>query len=181
VKYRQDADEKPNDELKAYTMAIIASVKEILAMNPIFQEQLKVIVSQLSSEKPGRLMDAIASMLTVDAGRVQEVLEAFHLFERGFKLMMLLREERELLKLQAQINRQVEKQMTKQQREFMLRQQLKAIKQELGIEKDEKSAELERIEARLGAKAALRRGRPHRAHRVWTAWAGSNRPRPSST
>jgi ATP-dependent Lon protease len=152
VKYRQDPDEKPNDELKAYTMAIIASVKEILAMNPIFQEQLKVIVSQLSSEKPGRLMDAIASMLTLDTNRVQEVLEAFHLFERGFKLMTLLREERELLRLQAQINRQVERQMTKQQREFMLRQQLKAIKQELGIEKDEKSAELERIEARLAGK-----------------------------
>jgi ATP-dependent Lon protease len=152
VKYRQDPDEKPNDELKAYTMAIIASVKEILAMNPIFQEQLKVIVSQLSSEKPGRLMDAIASMLTLDTNRVQEVLEAFHLFERGFKLMTLLREERELLRLQEQINRQVEKQMTKQQREFMLRQQLKAIKQELGIEKDEKSAELERIEARLAGK-----------------------------
>ncbi|MBD0257217.1 MAG: endopeptidase La [Cytophagales bacterium] len=152
VKYRQDPDEKPNDELKAYTLAIIASVKEILAMNPIFQEQLKVIVSQLSSEKPGRLMDAIASMLTVEAGRVQEVLEAFHLFERGFKLMMLLREERELLQLQQKINQQVEQQMSKQQREFMLRQQLKAIKQELGLEKDDKSAEVERIEARLGGK-----------------------------
>ena len=152
VKYRQDADEKPNDELRAYTMAIIASVKEILGLNPIFGEQLKVVVSQLTAEKPGRLMDAIASMLTVEAGRVQEVLEAFLLFERGFKLMMLLREEREMLKLQQRITQHVEQQMTRQQREFMLRQQLKAIKQELGIEKDEKSAELERIGARLGQK-----------------------------
>jgi ATP-dependent Lon protease len=152
VRYCHDSTDKPNDELKAYTLAIISSVKEILALNPILQEQLKVIVSQLSVENPGRLMDAIASMLSADAGKLQEVLEAFHLFERGYKLMTLLREEREVLRLQQQINQQVEKQMTKGQREFLLREQLKAIKKELGIEKDEKSVELERIEARLGQK-----------------------------
>jgi ATP-dependent Lon protease len=149
VKYHNDPDGKPNNELKAYSMAIISSVKDLLPLNPMFQEQLRIIVSELNAERPGRLMDAITSMLTAESEKKQEILEAFHLFERGYKLMLLLRQEKELLQLQNKIKQEVEQQMTKQQREFMLREQLKAIKKELGIEKDEKSLEVERIEQRL--------------------------------
>jgi ATP-dependent Lon protease len=149
VKYHHDPDEKPSEELKAYAMAIISSIRDLLALNPIFQEQLKILLSQMTFERPGLLMDVITSMLSANPERLQEIVEAFDLFERGYKVMMLLKEEKELLQLQQKIKSQVELQMSKQQKEFFLREQLKAIKKELGIEKDGKSVEIEKIQERI--------------------------------
>jgi ATP-dependent Lon protease len=149
VKYHYEATEKPDDELKAYAMAVISSAKELLKLNPIFQEQLKMVLSQMSYEKPGLLMDLIATMLTASADKLQEVLEAFNLYDRAKKVLLFLKQEIELSQLQEKIKSQIEERMTKQQKEFLLREQLKAIKQELGIEKDDKSLEIEKLQERL--------------------------------
>jgi ATP-dependent Lon protease len=149
VKYHNDPEEKPSDELKAYSMAIISSVKDLLRLNPIFGEQLKMIITQISLEKPGLVMDAVASLLSSGTEKLQEILEAFDLYERGYKLLMLLREEKELLQLQQRIKNTVDEQISKQQKDFFLREQLKIIKKELGIEKDGKDVEIEKIEQRL--------------------------------
>lgn len=161
VKYHNDPEEKPSDELKAYSMAIISSVKDLLRLNPIFGEQLKMIITQISMEKPGLAMDAVASLLSSGTEKLQEILEAFDLYERGYKLMMLLREEKELLQLQQRIKNTVDEQISKQQKDFFLREQLKVIKRELGIEKDGKDVEVEKIEQRI-RKLAL----PEEAARV---------------
>jgi ATP-dependent Lon protease len=149
VKYHNDPEEKPSDELKAYSMAIISSVKDLLRLNPIFGEQLKMIITQISMQKPGLVMDAVASLLSSGTEKQQEILEAFDLYERGYKLMMLLREEKELLQLQQRIKNTVDEHISKQQKDFFLREQLKVIKRELGIEKDGKDVEIEKIEQRL--------------------------------
>jgi ATP-dependent Lon protease len=149
VKYHNDPEEKPSDELKAYSMAIISSVKDLLRLNPIFGEQLKMIITQISLEKPGLVMDAVASLLSSDTENLQEILEAFDLYERGYKLMMLLREEKELLQLQQRLKNTVDEQISKQQKEFFLREQLKVIKKELGIERDGKDVEIEKLEQRI--------------------------------
>jgi ATP-dependent Lon protease len=149
VKYHNDPEEKPSDELKAYSMAIISSVKDLLRLNPIFGEQLKMIITQISMEKPGLVMDAVASLLSSDTEKLQEILEAFDLYERGYKLMMLLREEKELLQLQQRLKNTVDEQISKQQKDFFLREQLKVIKKELGIEKDGKDVEVEKLEQRI--------------------------------
>jgi ATP-dependent Lon protease len=149
VKYHYEEFRKPDEELKAYTMAIISTVKDLLKLNPLFQEQLKILISQVNLEKPGILMDLIASMLSASKEKLQYILEAFDFYDRGKRLMQLLQEEKELLAIQEKIKSHVEEKVNKQQREFMLREQLKAIKQELGLEKDGKSVELEKIENRL--------------------------------
>jgi ATP-dependent Lon protease len=115
----------------------------------MFQEQMKLALSQVGMEKPGLLMDLVASFLTADSGKLQEILEAIDLFERSEKLLILLKEEIELSQLQQDIQKQIEEKVSKQQREFFLREQLKVIKKELGLEKDDKSSELELIEKKL--------------------------------
>jgi ATP-dependent Lon protease len=149
VEYALEAAGTPTPELKAYTLAIINSVKELIKMNPMFQEQMKLALSQVGMEKPGLLMDLVASFLTSEASRQQTILETVDLYERSEKLLIMLREEIELTQLQQDIQKQIEEKISKQQREFFLREQLKVIKQELGLEKDDKATEIEALEKKI--------------------------------
>jgi ATP-dependent Lon protease len=149
VKYH--ADEKPEmtEEIKAYTMAVISSVKELIKANPLMQEQLQLVVAQMNHEKPGLIMDIIAMMLSAEGHRLQELLSSYDIIHRAERLLILLREEIQLTQLQDKIRKQIEEKMSRQQKEFFLREQLKAIKKELGLEKDDKSTELEKLQQRL--------------------------------
>ncbi len=68
---------------------------------------------------------------------------------RSEKLLLLLKEEIELNKVQQDIQKQIEEKVSKHQREFFLREQLKVIKKELGLEKDDKSTEIENFEKKI--------------------------------
>jgi len=149
VHYHYESKEVLTDELKAYSIAVINSVKELIQLNPMFQEQMKLAVSQVGIEKPGLLMDLVASFLTVDPLKLQDLLETTDLLERSDKLLVLLKEELEINKLQQDIQKQIEEKISNQQREFFLREQLKVIKQELGLEKDDKTSEIETLEKKI--------------------------------
>ncbi|MCF7858614.1 MAG: endopeptidase La [Candidatus Cloacimonetes bacterium] len=149
VNYYSEPEKKTSEELKAYSLAIMSSLKKLLSLNPIFQEQLKLLLSQVTYNNPSLLLDIVSSMLNAEPDKLQEILEAFDLIDRSKKVLLLLKEEIELTTLQADIQKQIEKKLSKQQREFFLREQLKIIKKELGLEKDDKSAELEKIDERL--------------------------------
>lgn len=150
VKYHQNpTGQMISEEVKAYIMAIISSVKELLQLNPLFQEQLKILMNQLSHEEPGKIMDLIASMTSADSHKLQGVLETYPIVQRAEKLLVLLKEEIELSRLQEKIKKNIEEKISKQQKEFFLREQLKEIKKELGLEKDEKTSEIEKFQERL--------------------------------
>ncbi len=149
VQYDYEVNGTPPSELKAYTLAVINSVKELIKLNPMFQEQMRLALSQVGMEKPGLLMDLVASFLTADSLKLQEILESRDLFERSEKLLLLLKEEIEVSQLQQDIQKQIEEKASKHQREFFLREQLKVIKKELGLEKDDKSTELENLEKKI--------------------------------
>ena len=149
VRYLPDPREKPDDELKAYTLSIMNSVKELIGVNPMFQEQLKLSMSKMGMENPGLLMDIISGMLSAAAEKLQELLETTDLKRRSEKLLILLKEEIEISQLQEKIQKQINEKVNKQQREYLLREQLKVIKKELGMEKDDKAAEIERIQEKL--------------------------------
>ncbi|MDY6915719.1 MAG: endopeptidase La [Candidatus Cloacimonadota bacterium] len=149
VKYYYDSIKQDSNELKAYSLSIMSYLKELLNSNPIMQEQLKIVMSQISRSNPALLIDVVASMLNAEKEKLQDLLETFDLIERSKKLMILLKQEIELTQLQEDIKKQIEDKISKQQREFFLREQLKIIKKELGLEKDEKSAEIEKIEQRI--------------------------------
>jgi ATP-dependent Lon protease len=136
-------------EIKPYAVAIINTIKELLPLNPLYAEELRMFLDRFGPEDPSHLTDFAASLTTSDKFQLQAVLETIELLPRMEKVLELLHRELELVKAQASIRKTVEERMEKQQREFFLREQLKAIQQELGIEKDDRTAELDKFRERL--------------------------------
>lgn len=152
VEYRLDPEFKPDNELKAYLMALSTDLKELLQLNPLFKERVNLVVSQLNFDAPGLSMDLIANLLSASGDQLQELLETFDLQERAKLLLGMVKEELEVAKIQQKIQDQINEKVSKQQKEFFLREQLKAIKQELGMEKDDAESEIEKIEKKLAEK-----------------------------
>ena len=152
VTYYQNNKDKPDNDLKAYMMAISEQIKELLKLNPLFQEQVNMVVSQLNYDLPGQTMDVISNLLSSEADELQELLEILDLYERAHRLLELIKQDLEIAQIQKRINKQIEEKVSKQQKEFFLREQLKAIKKELGIEKEEGESEVEKIENKLKGK-----------------------------
>ncbi len=99
-------------------------------------------------EEPGRFADVIASHLSMGIEKRQEILEAIDVKERLEKLNEEIVKEMEILEIESKINMRVRKQMEKTQKEYYLREQMKAIQQELG-EKDERTAEADEYREKL--------------------------------
>ncbi|MGG4218934.1 endopeptidase La [Paenibacillus jamilae] len=99
-------------------------------------------------EEPGRLADVITSHLTLKIKEKQDILETIDVTQRLEKLMDILNNEREVLELERKINQRVKKQMEKTQKEYYLREQMKAIQKELG-EKEGRAGEVEELRNQL--------------------------------
>lgn len=134
------------EEVRALGMAIIATMRELIKHNPLFSEEIKMFLSRTDWDNPGRLADFAANMTSASREELQEVLETLDVQKRLEKVLFLMRKELDINQLKEKITHQIEEKITKQQREFFLREQLKAIKNELGLEKDEKTEEVERYE-----------------------------------
>lgn len=137
------------EELKPYVLAIINTIKELLPLNPLYGEELKVFLERFGPEDPSHLTDFAASLTTSTAAELQDVLETVPIHKRAEKVLTLLNKELQTAKTQTEIRQQVEEKMEKQQREFFLHEQLKAIQKELGLEKDDRTAETEKFQKRL--------------------------------
>lgn len=150
VKYHDDTPlEHLSKELKAYSISIITTIKELLKLNPLFKEELQIFLGHSDFTEPGRLADFAVALTTATREELQEVLETFDIQDRIDKALMLLKKELDISKLQSSINQRIEATISKTQREFFLREQLKAIKKELGMEKDDKTLDAEKFEERL--------------------------------
>lgn len=149
AQYFPETGYKDMPELKAYTVAVINTIKELLPLNPLYGEELKYFLNRFGPDDPARLADFAASLTTSDKEELQEVLEKTHIRERMEKVLVLLKKEVEVAKAQVQIHKHVEESMQKRQRDFLLREQMKAIQKELGIAKDDRTAEVERFQERL--------------------------------
>ncbi|MCU7879665.1 MAG: endopeptidase La [Candidatus Thiodiazotropha sp. (ex Lucinoma aequizonata)] len=135
-------------EIKPYAVAVINTIKELLPLNPLYAEELRMFLDHFGPDDPSHLTDFAASLTTSDKFQLQAVLESVELLPRMEKVLELLHRELEVVKAQASIRKTVEQRMEKQQREFLLREQLKTIQQELGIENDDHSAELDKFRER---------------------------------
>ena len=148
VEYPEEPDE-PADELKAYTLAIIGAIKELLRTNPLYGEEVKQYLSRFGPEDSSPLADFGASMTSAPGHELQDVLNTVPLLRRMEKVLLLMRKELEVARLQSEINEEVNEKVQKHQRDFFLREQLKVIQRELGIAKDDKTADVERFEQRM--------------------------------
>lgn len=136
-------------ELKAYAISIISTIKELLKLNPLFKEELQIFLGHSDFTEPGKLADFAVALTTASREELQDVLETFDIHRRIDKALILLKKELDISILQNSINQKIEATINKSQKDFFLREQLKTIKKELGIERDDKSLDREKFEARL--------------------------------
>jgi len=149
VQYLPEPAHEESNEIKPYAIAIINTIKELLPLNPLYAEELRMFLDRFGPDDPSHLTDFAASLTASDKFQLQSVLETIELLPRMEKVLELLHKELELAKAQASIRKSVEERMEKQQREFFLREQLKVIQQELGIAKDDRTAEIDLFQQRL--------------------------------
>ncbi|KGO34811.1 MAG: endopeptidase La [Desulfoprunum sp.] len=149
VQYWLDGKPENTEEIKAYAVAIIDCIKELVNLNPLFKEGLSLLIERINLSDPSALADFSASMTTSSGTEIQEILETREVRVRIEAALVLLKKELEITKLKAQISKRIEDQLSKQQREFFLKQQLQEIKKELGLAKDESESEIDKFQQRL--------------------------------
>jgi ATP-dependent Lon protease len=149
--YYPETRYKELDEIKPYVLAVVNTIRELLPLNPLYNEELKLFLERFSPDEPSALADFAASLTTSSKSELQEILESIHILKRLEKVLVLLNKELQLAKAQVEIRKQVEEKMQNQQRQFFLHEQLKAIQKELGIEKDDRTTEIEKFSKRLSA------------------------------
>ena len=149
VEYPRSVGDRGSDEIKAYTMALIKEIKELLPLNPLYSEELKQYLANFSPTQPSLLADFSAALTTASGEQLQEIMDTLPLLSRMEKVLRLLRKEREVAELQGQITSQVNEKVSAQQREFFLREQMKIIQKELGISKDDRTNDVEMFAQRI--------------------------------
>lgn len=152
VKYHKEAIAKGKKEIiTAYASNLIKTIREILTLNPIFKEELSIILNHSDFAQPWKICDFAVALTTASREEKQDILATFDLEKRMEKAAVLLQKELDISKLQAMINQKIEATVSKSQREYFLREQLKAIQKELGMAKDDKTVDLDKFKER-GAK-----------------------------
>ncbi len=144
---------KPTAELEALTRNVQQTFSEIVEQIPYLPEELSLAVANI--DDPAALGHLIASSLRIGTEEKQKLLEEVDVAKRLRHLSRVLARELEVVQLGTQIQTQVQSEVDKGQREFFLRQQLKAIQEELG-EEDEQQAEVNELRERIEAAAAAR-------------------------
>ncbi len=138
----------PSAELEGLFRNVQNTFSQIIEQVPYLPEELQMAVANL--EDPAELAHMIAGALRIKTEERQELLEELDVSRRLRRLSELLARESELISIGTKIQSQVESEMEKGQREFFLRQQLKAIQEELG-EVDEQEAEARELREQIDA------------------------------
>jgi ATP-dependent Lon protease len=137
---------EPSKELEALTRNVQATFSEIIEHIPYLPEELQLAVTNV--DDPSALAHLIAGALRISTEEKQGLLEELNVTARLRRLSEILARELEVVQLGSKIQSQVQSEMEKGQREYFLREQLKAIQQELG-EGDETQAEVNELRERI--------------------------------
>ncbi|KAJ7554808.1 hypothetical protein O6H91_05G010100 [Diphasiastrum complanatum] len=141
-----------SDIMKATFLEVVGTLKDLIRFNPLYKENIQVFVQNTGSFNAARVADFGAAITTADDSVLQEVLEQTDVEKRLGLTLMLLKKELEIAKIQASIAKTVEEKISGEQRRFFLMEQLKAIKKELGLETDDKTALTAKFRERLDAR-----------------------------
>jgi len=148
---RLDYTGSPDDTIRALINEILSTIREVAQINPLFRENVQFFSGRLDANDPYRLADFAASVCSagVHPEDLQAILEEKDPEMRLHKALVLLSKEREVSKLQQEIQSKVEEKMSESQRRYFLTEQLKSIKKELGMERDDKEAVIEKYRKQL--------------------------------
>ncbi len=133
---------------EALMRAVLALFEKVVQLSPNLPED--AYIAALNVDEPGWLSDLIASVLDLDLEQRQEILETVDPDQRLQRLSILLGKELDVLELENRIHQQVQKEVDKSQREYFLREQMRAIQNELG-EADEQTREISDFREKIAA------------------------------
>ncbi|ELW62858.1 Lon protease like protein, mitochondrial [Tupaia chinensis] len=144
-------DFQVTEEVKALTAEIVKTIRDIIALNPLYRESVLQMLQagQRVVDNPIYLSDMGAALTGAESHELQDVLEETNIPKRLYKALSLLKKEFELSKLQQRLGREVEEKIKQTHRKYLLQEQLKIIKKELGLEKEDKDAIEEKFRERL--------------------------------
>jgi ATP-dependent Lon protease len=144
---RQLADvHEPSPDVEAMQAHMVNQFAKFVSMIPYLPDELQVVAMNIKD--PGKVTDLIASNLNVSVEEKQELLATLEVRTRVERLTSILNREIELLELGQKIQSQVQDELSKTQKDFYLRQQMRAIQKELG-EGDPRDQEIEELRRRL--------------------------------
>lgn len=149
VIYPKEIINKESNETRAYAIAIIKGIKELLPTNPLYGEELKKYLNRFSPSDPGPLTDFAAAITSNKGKELQRILETLSILNRMQLVLPMLRKEIEISKIYSEISQKVNLQIHQRQREFFLREQLKIIQKELDIKKDERKKDIKNFKLRI--------------------------------
>jgi ATP-dependent Lon protease len=149
---------KQGKRMEALRTNIANLFKELVALSPYLPDEILNVIRHIAD--PASLADIISSYLNIDGSKRQQILDALDVEQRFEKLTVFLNEELEVSRMGRQIQSQVQKGIDKTQREYYLREQLKAIQKELGVG-EEGFSEIHELKEKMGKK-----GLPEAAHKV---------------
>ncbi|MDQ2644096.1 MAG: endopeptidase La [Myxococcota bacterium] len=138
-------------EAEALAMSLRDVAKQVIQLMPELPREAGSIIDSIQA--PGALADVVAANLDAPVEEKAQLIETVEVKERIRKVLKLLTRQLEILKMRERINSQIKEEMGKNQREYVLRQQLKAIKEELGEDEGDQG-DLDGLEERI-AKASL--------------------------
>jgi Lon-like ATP-dependent protease len=141
-------DLKTNRTIPALVSEIVNTFKSLAQINPLFRDHISTFSVQTTmnvGEDPVKLADFAAAVATADTQELQEALEEMDIEKRLHRALTILKKEMMNAELQSKIVKDVETKIHKTQREYWLREQMKGIKRELGIESDGKDKLIEKF------------------------------------
>ena len=148
VEYLED-QEDDTFEVKALTRALLSEMKEISDNNPLFSEEMRL--NMVNIDHPGKIADFITSILNIERNQQQKILETINVRERMEQVLVFIKKEQELLRIQKKIQNELNDRIETQQREYFLKEELKAIKEELGITTDAHNSDYQKLKEKLDA------------------------------
>ncbi|GMO46570.1 MAG: endopeptidase La [Termitinemataceae bacterium] len=146
VEYIDDI-EYATAEVKALTRALISEMKQISENNPLFSEEMRL--NMINIDHPGKIADFITSILNIDKKDQQKILEMVNVRKRMEQVLVYIKKEQDIMRIQKRIQKEINEKIEKSQREYFLKEEVKAINKELGLATDAKSADYKRLKEKF--------------------------------
>ena len=146
VEYLDDENDD-SVEVKAMARALVNEMKSISENNPLFSEEMRMNIANM--EHPCRIADFITTILSVGKDEQQHVLELLDVHKRMEQVMVYVKKEQELLRIQKKIQTDLSEKVEKNQREYFLKEELKSIQEELGITKNSKTNDYDKFKEKI--------------------------------
>ena len=146
VDYLED-EEDETPQVKALTRTLISEMREISENNPLFTEEMRL--NMVNIDQAGRIADFIASIINIEKDEQQRILEMTNVRRRMETVLVHIKKEQELFRIQKKIQAEINEKIEKNQREYFLREELKSIKEQLGMTTDAKSSEYQKFKEKI--------------------------------